>query len=159
MNTVLVGMGDYKISKVPDALMTIGLGSCIGVCVYDQTAKVAGMAHIMLPSSREMPQSKPLKYADTCMQIMMKELNKLGGVTSRFKAKMAGGAQMFALHGNASTMHIGEKNMEAVTEELKKYGIPLVAKDVGGNSGRTITFNIETSELHIKTVKANGKVI
>jgi len=160
MNTVLVGMGDYKVSRVPDALMTIGLGSCLGVCVYDQMAKVAGMAHIMLPSSRDMPQSNPLKYADTCLSIMMSEINRLGGVSSRLKAKVAGGAQMFAALGKASAMHIGEKNMDAVSEELKKYGIPILAKDVGGNVGRTITFRIETSELYIKTAKSsNGKVI
>jgi chemotaxis protein CheD len=117
------------------------------------------MAHIMLPTSRDMPQSNPLKYADTCLNLMLQEIQKLGGVKSRLKAKIAGGAQMFAGHGSASTMHIGEKNTDAVTGELKKYNIPIIAKEVGGNAGRTITFQIESSELHIKTVKGNGKVV
>jgi chemotaxis protein CheD len=159
MNTVIVGMGDYKISKVPDQLMTIGLGSCLGVCIYDSAAKVGGMAHIMLPNSRDMPKGSPLKYADTCLKAMIDELNRSGGASSRFKAKIAGGAQMFSFSGTNTVMHIGENNTEAVAMELKKYGIPLIAQDVGGNSGRTITFNIETADLHVKTVKAGGKVI
>ena len=159
MNTVLVGMGDYKVCKLPDTLMTIGLGSCLGVCVYDQSAQVAGMAHIMLPSSRDMPQSNPLKYADTCLAVMLKEITRSGGDGSRLRAKIAGGAQMFAAPGKTSIMHIGEKNTEAVTSELKKYGIPVVAQDVGGNAGRTITFNPGSSELHIKTARTGGKVI
>ncbi|MCL1917931.1 MAG: chemotaxis protein CheD [Peptococcaceae bacterium] len=159
MNTLIVGMADYKICKVPDSLMTIGLGSCLGVCVYDQMSKVAGMAHIMLPSSRDILENNPLKYADTCLQAMLEDIKKSGGVPSRLKAKMAGGAQMFSFGGGTSTMHIGENNTQAVTKELKKYGIPIIAQDVGGNAGRTITFDIETADLHIKTVKAGGKVI
>jgi chemotaxis protein CheD len=159
MNNIIVGMGDYKISKAPDSLMTIGLGSCLGVCVYDQSSKVAGMAHIMLPSARDMPRNNPLKYADTCLRAMLDDIHKSGGVSSRLKAKIAGGAQMFSFSGGPSAMHIGENNTQAVNEELKKYGIPIVAQDVGGNTGRTITFNIETAGLHIKTVKSDGKVI
>jgi chemotaxis protein CheD len=159
MNTLIVGMGDYKISKVPDSLMTIGLGSCLGVCVYDLTSQVAGMAHIMLPSSRDTKRSNPLKYADTCLEAMLEAIRKSGGMSSQFKAKMAGGARMFSFGNGASVMHIGENNTQAVKEELKRYGIPIVAQDVGGNSGRTITFDIETADLHIKTVQAGGKVI
>ncbi|MCL1791264.1 MAG: chemotaxis protein CheD [Peptococcaceae bacterium] len=160
MNKVLVGMGDFKISKVPDTLMTIGLGSCLGVCIFDQSAKVAGMAHIMLPTSRYMPHNNPMKYADTCLSMMLNEIDKVGGNRLRLKAKIAGGAQMFATHDDISAMHIGEKNMVAVSAELKKYGIPIVSQDVGGNVGRTITFHIATSELHIKTARSdNFKVI
>nr|MBO2470888.1 chemotaxis protein CheD [Bacillota bacterium] len=48
---IKVGMADLQVAKAPDRLVTVGLGSCVAVCIYDPTAKVAGLAHVMLPSS------------------------------------------------------------------------------------------------------------
>ena len=37
---VKVGMADYKVGRAPSILISYGLGSCIGVSLYDPTAKV-----------------------------------------------------------------------------------------------------------------------
>lgn len=158
-NTIIVGMADYKVGKSPDKLMTAGLGSCIGVCVYDLQAQVGGMAHIMLPSSRESAKGNPAKYADTCIEMMLADIYKFGVPKSRLKAKMAGGAQMFSFAGKAPLLKIGERNAEAVELELKKAGIPLLKYDVGGTFGRTINFDIKTGDLHIRTINYGEKVI
>ena len=97
--TIMVGMADYKVGKTPAKLMTVGLGSCIGVCIYDWQLKIGGMAHIMLPSSNESSGGKETKYADTCIGLMLADLYKLGAQTNRLRAKMAGGAQMFTFAG------------------------------------------------------------
>lgn len=158
-NTIIVGMADYKVGKVPDKLMTAGLGSCIGVCIYDLQTQLGGMAHIMLPNSRESLKGNPLKYADTCIEMMLQDLYKMGIVKSRLKAKMAGGAQMFSFAGKPPLLKIGERNAEAVEQELKKVGIPLLAFDVGGTFGRTIHFDIKTGDLHIRTINHGEKVM
>lgn len=157
--TIVVGMADYKVGKSPDILMTAGLGSCIGVCIYDLQSKIGGMAHIMLPNSRDNMKGNPAKYADTCLAMMLGELTKLGVVKTRLKAKMAGGAQMFSFTGQTPLLKIGERNAEAMEQELKKAGIPLLAYDVGGNFGRTISFDIQSGKLHIKTINYGEKVI
>jgi chemotaxis protein CheD len=72
---------------------------------------------------------------------------------------MAGGAQMFSFSGKTTLLKIGERNAQAVEQELKKAGIPLLALDVGGNFGRTIHFNIKTGELNIRTINHGEKVI
>jgi len=158
-NTIIVGMADYKIGRTPDKLMTAGLGSCIGVCIYDLHEGAAGLAHIMLPSSNGNHAGNPAKYADTCLEMMLEDLCKLGLRKSRLKAKMAGGAQMFSFKGRTPQLKIGERNAEAVERELKKHGIPLLAADVGGTFGRTINFDIKTGELHIRTINHGEKVI
>jgi len=158
-NTILVGMADYKVGKTPDKLMTAGLGSCIGVCIYDLQSQIGGMAHIMLPSSRENLKGSPAKYADSCIELLLGDLYKLGVSRMRLKAKMAGGAQMFSFAGKTPLLKIGERNAEAVEHELRKAGIPLLAYDVGGTFGRTINFDIKTGDLHIKTINHGEKVI
>ncbi|HHV65661.1 MAG TPA: chemotaxis protein CheD [Peptococcaceae bacterium] len=158
--TIMVGMGDYKVGKAPDRLMTAGLGSCIGVCIYDLFSHIGGMAHIMLPNSRESKATgNPAKYADTCLEMLLEDLLKMGAVKSRLKAKMAGGAQMFSFGGKPPILKIGERNAEAVCQELAKAGIPLVAADTGGTFGRTINFDIQTGDLHVRTINYGEKVI
>lgn len=160
MNGVIsVGMADFKTAKSPDILLTAGLGSCIGICIHDPLLKVGGMAHIMLPSANGSVGGNPAKYADTAMGLLLKEISNLGANSSRLRAKMAGGAQMFSFPGKPPVLKIGDRNAEAVELELKKYGIPLLSSDVGGSFGRTIHFDVGTGELRVRTINHGEKVI
>ncbi|WP_040413347.1 chemotaxis protein CheD [Desulfosporosinus sp. OT] len=160
MNGVIsVGMADFKTARSPDILLTAGLGSCIGICIHDPHLKVGGMAHIMLPSASGSLGGNPAKYADTALVLLLKEITSMGAVSSRLRAKMAGGAQMFAFPGKPPVLKIGERNAEAVEQELKKNGIPLLIADIGGSFGRTIHFDVGTGELRIRTINHGEKVI
>ena len=158
-NVISVGMADFKTAKTPDILLTAGLGSCIGICIHDPILKVGGMAHIMLPTASGSLGGNPAKYADTALGLLLKEIFSMGANTSRLRAKMAGGAQMFSFPGKPPVLKIGERNAEAVEQELKKNGIPLLIADVGGNFGRTIHFDVGTGQLHIRTINQGEKVI
>ena len=46
---IKVGMADLKVGKSPDVLTTLGLGSCVGVAIYDPVTKISGLLHCMLP--------------------------------------------------------------------------------------------------------------
>ena len=48
-NIVKVGMADLNVCKSPEGITTLGLGSCVGICIRDPVAKVGGLAHAMLP--------------------------------------------------------------------------------------------------------------
>ncbi|MBU8906990.1 chemotaxis protein CheD [Desertibacillus haloalkaliphilus] len=155
MNDVVkVGMADLNIVKPPHTIRTSGLGSCVGVVLYDQCAKVAGMAHIMLPESSlgKSGSINVAKYADTAILELIHRLEKAGARIGSLKAKIAGGAQMFNFSSANEMMRIGPRNVEAVKQQLKQLRIRLVSEDVGGSSGRTIEFNPETSVLRIRTV-------
>ena len=160
MNGVItVGMADYKTARAPEILLTAGLGSCIGICIHDPILKLGGMAHIMLPTANGSLGGNPAKYADTALELLLKEISGMGAIKSRLKAKIAGGAQMFSFPGKPPILKIGDRNAEAVEQELKKKGIPLLVKDVGGNFGRTIHFDVGTGELRIRTINHGEKVI
>ncbi|MEN6389712.1 MAG: chemotaxis protein CheD [Syntrophomonas sp.] len=157
---IQVGMADMKIAHSPDKLMTPGLGSCIGICLYDPGKKLASMAHIMLPSSLQAKNAvNRAKFADTAIEMSLEELDKTGASRSRLVAKIAGGAQMFKFSGDSDIMKIGSRNSAAVEEQLNRLRIRLVANDTGGNYGRTITFNPENGELLIKTIGYGERII
>jgi len=154
MGEVFVNMGQISSFKTQGILTTVGLGSCIGLTLYDAVAKVGVMGHIFLPKSRPSDTEAPLgKYADTGVPAMIDEAVKLGARKSRLEAKMAGGANLFP-NLSTTSASIGQQNIEAVIRQLDKHGIAVVGKDVAGSHGRKMRFFIENG---VVTVTAIGK--
>jgi len=153
-NAYHVGMADLVVVSSPAKLVTLGLGSCIGMVIFDSTAKIAGMAHIMLPDSQGSKGSEKIgKFADVAVPAVIDEMIKKGALKGRMKAKIAGGAQMFSLPGTPTDfLAVGSRNIKETTVMLAKLGIPLVASDTGGNKGRTVEFSTITWMLSIKTL-------
>ncbi|MGE5328621.1 MAG: chemotaxis protein CheD [Deltaproteobacteria bacterium] len=159
-NVIKVGMADFNAVSCPDVLTTLGLGSCIGLCLYDSFTKVAGMIHIMLPySSNGIGEYNPAKYADTGIPLLIDKMEKMGAIKLRLTAKMAGGAQMFGFSSDNDIIQIGKKNIAATKELLEKLNIRIIAEDTGGSCGRTIEFSANDGSLLIKTIGKGTQVI
>lgn len=158
---VRVGISDLNIAKAPDTIRTLGLGSCVGIVIYDLTVQIAGLAHIMLPDSTTSNEKEinKHKYADTAIKLLIEMLVENKARKHVLKAKIAGGAQMFQFNTESEAMRIGPRNIEAVTQILEKKRIPIVASDVGGNNGRTIEFDPSTGDLYIRTVNEGESII
>jgi len=161
MSQVLkVGMADLKVTGPPEVLSTLGLGSCIGICLYDPVTKVSGLAHIMLPSSKTIRNNtNRAKFADTAIDDMIDVMIDKGANKRRLVGKIAGGAQMFSFSSSNDMMKIGARNAEAVRSILKDLRIPIKADDTGGNFGRTIEFYPEDGRLLIKTIGHGTKTV
>ena len=159
-NMIKVGMADYNICKAPDAITTLGLGSCIGITLYDNRTKIAGMVHVMLPDSTQIKRNdNKAKFADTGIDLLIEEMVKAGAGRSNLTAKIAGGAQMFAFSSNNDMLRVGERNAEAAVEKLKALKIPILAQDTGLDYGRTIEFYPESGELLVKAIGKEPKTI
>ncbi len=151
---VTVGISDLNAVKAPDVLVTYALGSCVGICLYDPSMKIAGLSHIMLPSSVQMSadKSQAMKFADTAIEVLVHRMEKMGAHIFRMKAKIAGGAQMFSGVNNSSLANIGQRNVIAVKQELLRLHIPIIAEDTGKNYGRTLYFGADDGSMRIKSV-------
>lgn len=150
------GIGEMHVAHNPSSLIIMGLGSCIALTLYDKRSKVGGIAHVMLPDSRgDCDAKKCCKYADRAIPILLREMARCDAKKEHIVAKIAGGASMFAA---MDSLQIGEKNAEVVKNALKAERIRLVAEDVGGNSGRTVTLDTCTGDLSVKT-KDEVKII
>ncbi len=157
---IKVGMADLNCTKSPGVLTTLGLGSCVGICLYDTTTKVSGMVHIMLPSSLQIKNNSNIaKFADTGIVKLVEDMQKLGANRNRLVSKIAGGAQMFNFNDSSDIMRIGSRNVVATKEVLKELNIPIIAEDTGGNHGRTIELYSDTGMLLIKTIGFGTKQI
>lgn len=150
---IKVGMADLKTGKAPDTITTLGLGSCIGIALWDSTTKIGGLAHIMLPdSTRIRNNSNVAKFADTGIAELVRQMERLGVSRRRMVAKIAGGARMFEVSGKTAVGNIGEKNALASKAKLRELGIRLVAEDTGLNYGRTVELDCNTGDYIIKAV-------
>jgi chemotaxis protein CheD len=159
LKDITVGIAGYQVARSPNRIVTLGLGSCVGICVYDPHTKIGGLLHIMLPDSTQFGEvKKPGKFADTGIPALVEEVTLQGGRPSRLFAKLAGGAQMFS-GSDASTLNIGARNVAATREVLDRLGIRIAAEDVGGSQGRTIFFDLNTGQVIIRTMGSNYRVI
>ncbi len=152
-NELKVGIGDLNVTLPPGRIITLGLGSCIGIAIYDSVNKVAGLAHIMLPNSNGFTnQSNPLKFADKAIPSLVDGMVKKGANKKFLKAKIAGGASMFSFGDKSPISDIGNRNGISVKEVLSKLGIPILSEDLGGSSGRTMIIEALDGKVFIRTV-------
>lgn len=157
---IKVGMADLKTGKAPDIITTLGLGSCIGIALWDPTTKIGGLAHVMLPDSTKIRNNSNIaKFADTGITELVRQMEALGVPRKRMVAKIAGGAKMFEVSGTTSVGNIGEKNAIASKQKLRELGIRLLAEDTGLNYGRTVELNCANGDYVIKAVGKSVKII
>lgn len=161
--TVNVGVAEYYVTHNPHVLASYGLGSCVGVALYDEKRRIGGLAHIMLPDSQSMSKKgNPGKFADTAISAVVEEMERLGSKRWDIRAKIAGGACMFTIPGAINPrnvpgpclgMQIGDRNIEAAKATLQRLKIQLVAEDIGGNYGRTMRFDISDGKVTVSSIK------
>ena len=154
VTSILVTMGEMRVSSDENAVLTcLGLGSCIGLAIYDSTSRLGGLAHIVLPSSVGSNPGGPGKYADTAVPGLIEEMVALGANRRTMVARMVGGAQMSMSKGLSDVFKTGQRNAEATIEALGSTRLRLKAKEIGGHNGRSMRLFVSTGKL---TVSVGG---
>lgn len=152
IKVVNLGIADYTVNKDPTIVISRGIGSCIFIGLYDRTHGIGGAVHAMLPYIKKgSDQSKPAKYVDSGIQVIVNKMMALGCKRYDIFAKIAGGAKMFKKMKSAAG-EIGKNNIKSARDTLKEEGIIIKGEDVGGDKGRTVMFNTFTGTMLTKTV-------
>jgi len=161
MGSIVIGISDMNIVRGEESIITYALGSCVGVAMYDSTRKIAGLAHILMPSSADVREANinVMKYADTAVPELLRRMERAGASAFNITAKLAGGAQMFNMSGASSQFNIGERNVAMARETLQKLRIRLAAQDVGANYGRTVELFAANGIYRIKAIAKGTKDI
>ena len=150
---IKVGIADLNLVLPPGKIMTIGLGSCVGIAIYDKRLRIAGLAHIMLPDSTQFKNvNQPMKFADLSIPMLIEKMEGQGCKRIDLTAKIAGGASMFNFSDRKMVSDIGKINTEAVKKALEKEKIKIIAEDTGGSKGRTMIVDSESGKVTIRTV-------
>ena len=152
----IVGVADMAVSNSPgDTLVTHSLGSCLGIVVYDPVAVVGGMLHAMLPTGNMNPEKatkNPCMFVDTGVVRLFEACYKLGGEKKRMILKVAGGAACKAAQaGSQDFFAIGSRNMTVLRKLLWKNGVMIKGAEVGGSVPRTLTLEMATGEVSVRT--------
>lgn len=152
-----VGIAEAVCADVPAQLVTVGLGSCVGVTMLDMRNRIGGLVHIMLPSSEGFSKENlnPAKYADTAIPYLLKMMVDAGAEKKSISAGMVGGASMFRTAGDVSLSDIGARNIQAVTETLEQHQLHLTANFTGGNRARSICLDL--GEQLVKVRESGGE--
>ena len=155
-----VNMGEMKIAKTPDVLITRGLGSCLGITLYDPIKKIGTMAHAMLPDiNRAKAQSNPNRFVNSVVENMLGELKKENCFKKNLQVKLFGGAHMFSFIAKDNLLNVGEKNIEMAKDVFQKQGMAIVAEELGGSIGRTIELDLESGKVLIKTISIGSREV
>lgn len=149
---VKVGMAQYKVAPAPAKMMTLALGSCVGIVLYDPVARIGALAHVMHPRRERVKNNiNRAKFADTVIDLMLGRMTRKGAVKSRIQAKLFGGATMFAsVRGSRGVIQIGEENVMVARHELSRRRIPIVADATGGERGRTLVFDVADGSVSVR---------
>ncbi len=157
MTELFVNMGELKVLEGNGRLITVGLGSCVGVALLDVQNKVAGLAHVFLANSgNHKPSDQPGKFADTAIPALLDSVLKKGARRYQLKAKIAGGAHLFPTAAGAS-LNVGKQNVEAVRRHLREVGVPLVAEDVEGSYGRKLVVNVDDGTVIVQAIGQSAR--
>jgi chemotaxis protein CheD len=153
---IMVRMGELAASRASGhVLVSLGLGSCIGLALVDRRLGAAGLAHVVLPQSQGHGQENPRKFADFALPALVSELETLGARRAQLEAVLVGGAAMFAV--SSTSLDVGQRNETAVRELLEGMRIPVLAAATGGNCGRTVRVDVTTTSVTVR--EAGGKDI
>jgi len=153
-----VGIAEYDVTTEPTAMLTTsGLGSCIGIALYDEPTGAAGLVHIMLPTAEDVEGGNRAKFADTGVAELVDALEALGATRDTMRAKIAGGSDMLNFSENGSS--IGTRNIEQVRATLDEYGIPITGEDVGGDHGRSLQLAVDSGDLVVKSANTESVVL
>ncbi len=152
---LVVQIADMKMTRQTGTIITYALGSCVGISFYDKRIKLAALLHIMLPQTldnTQMSDKEIFKFADTGIKETLRKMTVLGGDVRSIQVKIAGGAKMFEGLGSGDFGSIGSRNVDEVKARLREAGIAVSAQEVGGNIARTMSLDVETGIVKIKTI-------
>jgi chemotaxis protein CheD len=155
-----VRVGEAKVATGNTVLFIIGLGSCVGIALYDSGARIGGLAHVMLPHPRNARKpTPPGRFASTAVEFLIAEMEQAGAQRGRLFARMVGGASMFEDILADDGPALGTRNVEAAHAALAEANIPLQGELVGGRHGRTINFYMEDGRIVVTSVSHADAVL
>lgn len=154
-----VGLGEIKISNgEADVLVAFGLGSCVGVGLYDPKIHLGGLLHAVLPQFRNNADIEA-KYVDSGIKMLLSQMLEAGAIQSRLVVRMVGGANMLTAPGLANSFDIGTRNVESARLVLNKLKLPISAEEVGGSIGRTVRLYVADGRMTIRMMGGQEREI
>lgn len=148
----MLNPGELIVTELPHIVTTV-LGSCISLTIFSSERQIGIMNHAILPAAPpNYPLSDLFRYVDTSFNYILNKIKSMKIPVDGLEIKLFGGANMMHEVSKYS-IGVGDKNIEVVLSLIKKNGLFLKARDVGGRYGRRVIFNTTTGEVLVKKLK------
>jgi chemotaxis protein CheD len=158
MRERVVGVAQWAVDQGDAVLVTLGLGSCVAVVLYDAQARVGALLHLLLPSPKmSRDHSNPGRFAETAVPLALAEMEAAGAQRDRLAAWLVGGASMFG--AASATIAMGERIVAAARQALASAHVPLVAEDVLEHHGRSVYFHLDDGRIEVRTVAHGSRTL
>jgi len=144
-------IGEYLVSGRPKVLYTL-LGSCVAVCLFDESASIGGMNHILLPG-RAIDSERlgnVARFGHDAVELLVQALVEAGASRRRLKAKLFGGGHV--IHQMDEATSPGYRNVAFINRLMRDERIPVLTSDLGGYEARKIWFRTDTAEVLLRRV-------
>ena len=156
-NSLSVGLGELVISHDPeDVLVAYGLGSCVGIAMYNPVTKTGGLLHAVLPENFDNGNDSPTKFVNTGIPVLLEKI-KSNGSTNNLLIYMAGGANMLINTQLSKTFDIGTRNVASAVQVFEKMNLKLRNSELGGNIGRTVRLYIASGHMTVRVIGGTEK--
>lgn len=157
---IRVKVAECAVGRDEQTLITIGLGSCVAIVLYDSVTRIGGLAHTLLPDeSMARDRTNPAKFPASAVTLLLAEMTRLGADATRVRAKLVGGASMFANLLPKGGINIGDRNIAAARQALERNRIRIVAEDVGSDHGRSVHFHLDDGRVEVRSLKKGNRVL
>lgn len=157
---VEVKTGEFRVARGNSRLLTRGVGSCVVVCVWDQTRTMGGMAHIPMPGPADPPAEalrSPGLFADTALPGLIRLMEREGALRLDLAVRLTGAGNMFAGGQGAFMNAIPRDLLHAAIQAIQAQGLHVAAQSVGGSFGRSVSFNVRDGLITINLT--NGETV
>ena len=155
MTRIAVAIADYAVGAGDVTLLTVGLGSCVGIALYARDARVGALAHALLPNvNLSTERASAGKYPATAIPAMVRRMRELGA-EGEIHARLVGGASMFAPMLAPGALSLGSRNVAAAHAACAAAEIQIVGQEVGGSHGRSVFFDVARGELLVRSIRGD----
>jgi len=160
LEQVPVRIGEIRVARGDSLLLTVGLGSCVAIAVWDPRTQIGGLAHAMLPTtSSGRADAPPGRFAETAVPELLTMMEAAGASTRRLRARLAGGASMFRDVLDGEGLKLGRRNVEAAHAALAHAGIAVDGEDVYGTYGRSVFLRTRDGKLLVTSVNHDDVIL
>lgn len=150
---IIVRVGDLRVAGSGAVLVTVGVGSCVAIALYDPGTRTGGLAHALLPEPHNGRAGPPGRFARTAAALLVERMLAAGARRTSMVAWIAGGANMFpGLARAGEGLAIGMRNAVAARAAIAEAGVPLRGEAVGGTHGRSIYLPVDEGVLRVTSV-------
>ena len=145
----MLGIGDVVVSTEPVTLETV-LGSCVSVCLWNETSRIGGMNHYMLPEMIGQVKD-PGCYGSEAIQRLIDAFLMQGIDHRRLRAKVFGGGMV--IKGFHQRFDVGKENVMIARHILRRQGIPIITELTHNEYGIKVLFHSATGRAFVKRLE------